>query len=112
MASDEFSSAYGDESFWQKVASYALAAGREVIEKALTLYYCLQDPDTPLWAKSVIVGTLGYFIVPLDAIPDITPVVGYGDDLGALAFALAMVAAHVKPEHREKAQEKVKSWFG
>lgn len=112
MASEEYSEAYNDGSFWQKVTSYALAAGREVIEKALTLYFCLQDSDTPLWAKSIIVGTLGYFIVPLDAIPDLTLLVGYGDDLGALALALAMVAAHIKSEHREMAQERLRLWFG
>jgi len=38
--------------------------------------------------------------------------VGYSDDLGALAVALAMVGAHVKPEHREKAEETLKTWFG
>lgn len=32
----------------------------------------------------MIIGTLGYFIVPLDAIPDMTPVVGYGDDCWGL----------------------------
>jgi hypothetical protein len=27
-------------------------------------------------------------------------------------IALAVVAAHVKPEHKAKAQEKMKVWFG
>jgi uncharacterized membrane protein YkvA (DUF1232 family) len=55
--------------------------GREVIEKALWLYYAAQQPNTPLWAKTAIYGALGYFISPIDAIPDITPVIGYADDL-------------------------------
>ena len=95
-----------------KVKKYAIEAGKEIIEKALILYYCLIDPDTPAWAKTVIIGALGYFIVPLDAIPDFTPVVGYSDDLGALAIAFAIVAAHIKSEHKEMAQEKLKVWFG
>lgn len=60
-------------------------AGRKVIDKVLRLYYALQDKDTPIWAKSIIVGALAYFISPLDAIPDITPVVGYVDDWGAIS---------------------------
>jgi uncharacterized membrane protein YkvA (DUF1232 family) len=40
------------------------------------------------------------------------PVAGYSDDLGALASALAMIAVHIKPEHKEKAKEQLKIWFG
>ena len=109
---NEFSKHYDDDSFWQKIRDFAITAGREVLEKALTLYYCLQDPDTPAWAKSIIVGALGYFIFPLDAIPDITPVVGYSDDLGVLAMALAAVAIHIKDEHKQQAIEQLERWFG
>lgn len=110
--SDSFDKQYKESSFWEKIKGYAITAGKEVIEKALTLYYCLIDSDTPVWAKTVIVSALGYFIAPLDAIPDLTPVAGYSDDLGALASALAIVAAHVKPEHKERAREKLIIWFG
>ena len=48
------------------------------------------------WAKATIVGALGYFITPLDAIVDLTPVVGYADDLGVLALAIAAVATYVR----------------
>lgn len=109
--SDNFSKEYKESSFWEKIKTYAIDAGKDVIEKALTLYYCLLDADTPVWAKTVIVSVLGYFIVPVDAIPDLTPVVGFSDDLGALVSALAIVAAHIKPEHKTKAQEKLKDWF-
>jgi len=109
--SDDFSKEYKESSFWGKIKTYAIDAGKDVIEKALTLYYCLLDGDTPVWAKTVIVGALGYFIVPIDAIPDLTPIVGYSDDLGALVSALAIVATHIKPEHKTKAQEKLKDWF-
>ena len=54
---------------------------------------------------------MGYFIFPLDAIPDITPVVGYSDDLGVLAMALAAVAIHIKDEHKQQAIEQLERWF-
>lgn len=110
--SNSFGAYYRKSSFWAKIKRYATSAGREVIEKALTLYYCSVDPDTPAWAKTVIIGALGYFIVPLDAIPDVIPIAGYGDDLSGLASALAVVAVHVKPEHKKKAREKLTVWFG
>ena len=108
----DYGSKYDEESFWKKVSSFALQTGKELIEKALVLYYCLQDGDTPVWAKTVIIGALGYFIFPLDAIPDFTPAVGYADDLGVLAAAFGMVMMHIKPEHKCQAKEKMKVWFG
>lgn len=103
---------FTDDSFWNKVKRYAKQAGRRVLEPALVLYFCMQDSDTPAWAKAVIVGVLGYFIFPMDAIPDATPAVGFGDDLGALTVALGMVAVHIKPEHSEKAKDKLRQWLG
>ena len=108
----DYGAEYSEESFWTKVGAFALKAGCEVVRTALILYYCLQDRDTPVWARTVIVSALGYFIVPLDAIPDLTPGVGYADDLGALLMALAAVVAHVKPGHRHQAKDKLKEWFG
>lgn len=108
----DFSGAFSGPSLWEKVKASATKAGKEVIKKVLTLYYCCCDEDTPVWAKTVIAGALGYFIVPLDAIPDFTPVAGFTDDVGVLGTALVTVAAHVKPEHKEKAEKKVQVWFG
>lgn len=109
---DEYAVHYSEKSFRNKLARGALRAGRDVVEYALTLYYCLQDTRTPKWAKTVIVGTLGYFILPTDAIPDLLPGVGYADDLGALAAALGMVAAYVTDEHKRKAAARLARWFG
>jgi uncharacterized membrane protein YkvA (DUF1232 family) len=105
-------SSYTEPGFWQKIKDFALQAGREVIEKALWLYYAAQRPDTPTWAKTVIYGALAYFISPLDAIPDVTPVIGFVDDLGALAAAVATVSAYINDEVRQQASNKLADWFG
>lgn len=112
MPKTNYSKAYSEPSLWKKLGGYALAAGREVVEKVLTLWETLKDKDTPAWAKGVIIAALGYFISPIDAIPDVIPGVGYADDLGALAAALAAVAMHVKDEHVAAARLKLEQWFG
>lgn len=38
-----------------------------------TLYYMLQDDKVSLQHKTYIVGALGYFILPIDLIPDGIP---------------------------------------
>ena len=100
-----YSEAYSDKNFWEKLARYALRAGKEVIGRVLTLFYCFKDDDTPEWAKAIILGALGYFIVPTDAIPDVVPVVGYSDDLGVIVFAFSRIVAHIKDSHRKMAKE-------
>lgn len=102
---------YSKENFWRKIAKSVKRAGERVVESALTGYYCLQDESTPKWAKSVIYGALGYFIMPLDAIPDLAPGVGFSDDYLALAGALALVAFTVKQEHRLAARKTLISFF-
>jgi len=109
---NEYARSYSEESFRDKLVRYAKVAGAEVIERALQLYYAAQDPATPPWAKTVIYSALGYFIFPLDAIPDITPVVGYADDLGVLAVAIATVAMHITPTMKQQAKQKLQDWFG
>ena len=108
---DDFEKEYSEESFWNKLAQYAKIAGKEIVEKALWLFYAAQKPDTPVWAKAIIYSTLGYFILPMDAIPDIIPVVGYADDLGAFVVALGIVAAYIDKNVKQQAREKMKDWF-
>lgn len=104
--------AFDDGSFWNKVKNFALKAGKEVIEKALWLYYAAQQPNTPAWAKTVIYGALAYFVLPVDAVPDAIPVAGFTDDLGALAAALGTVSMYVTAQVKTMATEKMKEWFG
>jgi uncharacterized membrane protein YkvA (DUF1232 family) len=103
---------FSEPSFWDKVRDFAVAAGGRVIYAALLLYYAAQSDTVPTWARTVIYGALGYFIVPVDAIPDAVPVVGYSDDLGALVLAFALVAVHIDDPIRERAREKFREFFG
>ena len=111
MSNDKFSAVYSDDGFWDKAKHHAKSAGHGVLEPALKMYYAARDPDTPAWAKAAIFAALGYFISPVDAVPDIVPLLGYTDDLGVLAAALAATAASIKDEHVVKAKETLGRWF-
>lgn len=103
---------FNERSFWQKLTRFAGKAGRELVEKALWLFYAAQRPDTPRWAKTVIYGALAYFILPFDAIPDFIPAAGFSDDLASLAAALGLVAIYVNDDVKAQAASKLESWFG
>jgi len=104
MEAHTYARYFSDGSFWNTVRRAAGRTGRELLEEAITLYHCLRDPDTPAWARAVIVGALGYFVLPIDAIPDFLPGIGFTDDLGVFLAATTCVAFHVKPEHRARAR--------
>lgn len=103
---------YSDSGFWEKLKGYAKTAGLEVIEKALFLYYAAQKTETPIWAKTTVYGALAYFISPIDAIPDFTPIIGYADDLGVLAVAVTAIASYIDSDVKTQAQVKLEDWFG
>jgi uncharacterized membrane protein YkvA (DUF1232 family) len=89
--------------FWSKVKR--IAARLPFAEDLLSAYYCAFDRTTPIQVKAALLGALAYFVLPVDLIPDILPVLGYADDAAVLAAALRLVAAHIRPEHREAARQ-------
>ena len=59
-----------------------------------SLISALDNPATPTHMKALIIGAIGYIVLPLDLIPDLTPVIGYSDDLASAAGVVASVAAY------------------
>jgi uncharacterized membrane protein YkvA (DUF1232 family) len=103
---------YSGPRLWRTLKKVARNAGEKTLFSALILFYCLKDRDTPTWAKGVIVGALGYLILPTDLIPDILPGAGFGDDWGAIIAALGTVTAYIKDEHKASARAQVDRIFG
>ncbi len=109
---DDYSNQYYQTVLIDKLKKNGLKVGRKLVYTVLLLYYTLQKDNVPLKAKAVIIGTLGYFITPFDVIPDLLPMIGYTDDIGALMMALATVSMYIDDEVKNKAQKQLKVWFG
>ncbi len=103
---------FTEEKFWDKLKKFAKKAGSSVVYAVLLLYYTLQKPEVPKKTKAVIIGALGYFILPVDLIPDMMLGVGFTDDLGALGIALFQVAMYIDDDIKLKAKIKLADWFG
>ncbi|HLN71983.1 MAG: YkvA family protein [Methylococcaceae bacterium] len=117
LFSDEASSKtyrqhYSDASFWDKIKGYAKAAGMKVVYAALLLQYMMKSNEVPLKTKLIISAALGYFILPVDVIPDFAPMLGFADDLGVLLLVLKHMASNVTPEIKSQAREHLHKWFG
>jgi len=107
----EYAKYYSEKSLWQKVKKYSKVAGSKVIYAVLLLYYAMKNNDMSIKTKIYIAASLGYFIMPADAIFDLTPLIGYSDDLGVLIFALKQISSAITPDVKEKALNKITEWF-
>jgi uncharacterized membrane protein YkvA (DUF1232 family) len=117
LFADEFKSArfrshYSDASFWDKLKRYSKIAGMKVVYPALLLQYLMKSDDVPLKAKLILSAALGYFILPIDFIPDFAPLLGFTDDLGVLLLILRQMAVYITPEIRDQARAHLRKWFG
>jgi uncharacterized membrane protein YkvA (DUF1232 family) len=92
-----------ERDFWQKLK----ATCRKIpfIDDLTAVYYCAMDPRTPLQVKAILFGALAYFIVPFDVLPDVMPLLGFGDDAAVLYAAIRSVLPHIKQDHRDRAKE-------
>lgn len=107
-----YSKHFSEKSLWEKIKKYSKDAGAKVIYVVLLLLYAMQDSSVSIKSKLSIAAALGYFILPTDAIFDLTPILGYSDDLGVLLFALSHISKSITPEIKDKARAKLKDWFG
>lgn len=103
---------FDDSALWQKIAGVARKAGIKVVYAALVLYYLARDGKMPIGEKLKIYGSLGYFILPIDLIPDSLIALGFTDDFAALAYALYSASKYVTPDIEARAEAKLREWFG
>lgn len=106
----KYTSYFTDGEFWEKLKKIA----KKVVKTtsyALILYYVLKKDEVPMSDKALITGCLGYFIIPIDLIPDLAPVLGYTDDVAGMLFAVKRCMRYVDNEVKENVTNKLVSWF-
>lgn len=77
----------------------------------LVLYYATFDPALPLKDGIMVAAALGYFILPLDFIPDGLPG-GFADDAGALFYVARHIWNNLSESTLRKAECKLREWLG
>lgn len=109
---NKYAASYSQDGLFDKISKYAKNIGLNLINEALKLWYVTDNPNLPSKTKATIIGALGYLISPLDLVPDVLPVVGYTDDAGAVALAIAMAQAFIDQKVKDKAKAKIDEIFG
>lgn len=84
--------------FWRT----ARRAARQVpfMDEVVAAYYAALDLETPGRVRGTLFAALAYFVMPVDAVPDILALVGFTDDIAVLTAVLAAIRPHIKESHR------------
>lgn len=93
---------FDHDGFARKVKRFL--SGVPLVTDVVAMYFCMLDPDTPLWVKAIVASALGYFLMPLDAIADAIPVAGMTDDVAVFGATLKTIAGHLSATHYEQAR--------
>lgn len=88
-------SEYVEENLWAKVEKNGSKI--RFVKDVTALYRYMRDKHVPWYRKSIVIAALVYFISPIDAIPDIAPLIGYLDDLGVIMAVIKFMGSEIVP---------------
>ena len=107
---DQYSTYYTPAKLFEKLKKVAMRAGIKVVYVVLILYYASLDSSLPVKDRLMVFAALGYFILPIDLIPDGLPG-GFTDDMAALLYVVRHIWSNLSDETLEKAAVKLNEWF-
>lgn len=108
---DKYKKNYSESGMWAKIGKFSSKMGKDTVLNVLKLYYAMKLGKATAAQIAIIIGAIGYLISPIDAIPDVIPVLGFTDDAGVLVAAIKMVGSCSDPEVVAAAEAKLKEWF-
>jgi len=100
------------EKIFSHVTRYLKSLSTKGLYIILLLVNAYKSAETPSWAKRIIIGSLAYFVSPIDSIPDLTPFIGMTDDMGVLSFGLVTIACYVDKDVKLKARNQLTHFLG
>ena len=103
---------FSESELWNKIAKIGKSIGATVIYPVLLLFNLLKSSETNLKEKAMIIGALGYFILPLDLIPDAIVGAGFTDDLAALTAIISALASCITLEMQNESKQKCHDLLG
>ncbi len=102
---------FSESELLDKIKKFGKAMGATVLYPVLLLFNLFKSGDIDLKEKAMIIGTLGYVILPLDLLPDTLPF-GFGDDELALVAATTALAACIDEEIQQASKEQLHNLLG
>jgi uncharacterized membrane protein YkvA (DUF1232 family) len=89
----------------EKISRMKKGPVEKIWASVTSLYKMARDPEIPWQYKAVAVGALVYLISPIDAVPDVIPIVGLLDDVAVITAAVASLGVALT-KYKEKKDTK------
>ena len=103
---------FSESELWNKVAKIGKSIGATLIYPVLLLLNLLKSSETDLKEKTMIIGSLGYFILPVDLLPNAIAGVGFTDDIAALSAVISALASCITKAMQEQSKQKCHDLLG
>lgn len=107
---ERFAACYNPSELFAKIKKLARKVGEKTIYGLPILYYSTFDKALPIKDRLMVIAALGYFIVPLDIIPDALPL-GFSDDAAAIAYVVRHIWKNLSPSTFKKARKRLEELF-
>lgn len=96
---------FSESKFGTKLLKLAKRTGKKLLYPAMLLYKIYESKEVSVKDKAIVVGALGYFILPHDLIADIIPLLGFTDDIAVMTIAIRTLSKAVTPKLKDDAKE-------
>lgn len=99
-----------EKGLWEKISRFGGSAGAQCIYYALLLFYTLKNPKIGFHFKALVIGALGYFLLPIDMCSDLIPGFGFFDDISIMLGVLISVSSIITDDIRDDAKKKLEEF--
>lgn len=103
---------FSESELLDKIKKFGKAMGATILYPVLLLFNLFKSGEINLKEKTMIVGTLGYVILPLDLIPDALAGMGYADDAMALTAAITALSSCLSENIQQISKEQLHQLLG
>lgn len=98
---------FNTNAFLSKISKSVKYLSTETIYYSFLLFEVFQSRKVSQADALIIVGALGYLILPVDVIPDFIPVVGFADDAALIFKAISKIHSSIDEEVKSLATERL-----
>ncbi|MBD8014213.1 YkvA family protein [Planococcus wigleyi] len=99
---------FNANAFFSKISKSVKYLSTETIYYSFLLFEVFQSRKVSQADALIIVGALGYLILPVDLIPDFIPVVGFADDTALILKAVSKIHSSIDEEVKFLATERMR----
>lgn len=98
---------FSESAFVEKLKSIGVKIGEKFLYHIFLLYYMYKSDKVSAKDKAIIIGCLGYFILPTDIVADMLPMIGFTDDMAVISIVVRKLAKNITLEVKNLSKQHI-----